>query len=252
MKLVVYMLFFASLFLYGQKTISGKITNSGEKEWIHVFNKTYNKYTITDEDGAFKIPVRINDTLVFSAIQFQLKEVVITEAIINNMLLSVLLKEQVNELDVVYIRPNLSGDLLVDSRQIKTKKVITAETLGLPNADVIPPTQAERKLYTATHTGGGIIPVETIINAISGRTKMLKNLVKLEKKSIAENVVFNGFNQIMLDDFKIPENKLYDFLYYVSADQLFGQIVKTKSNIIIYDFIKAKSKTYLALQNNLK
>jgi len=240
------------MLFFGQKTLSGKVINSGEKEWIHVFNKTYNKYTITDEDGVFQIPVRINDTLVFSAIQFELKEVVISESIINDMLLSVLLKEQVNELDAVYIKPNLSGDLLADSKHIKTKSVVTAKTLGLPNSHVIPPTQAERKLYTATHTGGGLIPVETIINAISGRTKKLKNLVKLEKQSIVESMVLTGFNQIMLDDFKIPENKLFDFLYYASADKLFAQIVNTKSNIIIYDFIKAKSKTYLALQKKNK
>ena len=249
MNRLVYILFFVPMLIFGQKTISGKVINSGEKEWIHVFNKTYNKYTITDEEGAFQISVRINDTLVFSAIQFELKEVVISKTIINNMLLSVLLKEQVNELDAVYIRPNLSGDLLTDSKHIKTKSVITAKTLGLPNSHVIPPTQAERKLYTATHTGGGIIPVETIINAISGRTKKLKNLVKLERKTVVENTVYEGFNQIMLDDFKIPEDKLFDFLYYASADALFTQIVKTKSNIIIYDFIKAKSKTYLALQH---
>ena len=251
MNRLVYILFFVPMLFFGQKTLSGKVINSGEKEWIHVFNKTYNKYTITDEEGGFKIPVRINDTIVFSAIQFQLKEVVISETIINEMLLSVLLKEQVNELDAVYIKPNLSGDLLADTKRIKTKKVVTAKTLGLPNSHVISPTQAERKLYTATHTGGGIIPVETIINAISGRTKKLKNLVKLERKSIVENSVFEGFNQIMLDDFKIPEEKLFDFLYYASADVLFTQIVRTKSNIIIYDFIKAKSKTYLALQNQL-
>jgi len=249
MKQLGYILFFVPALFFGQKTLSGRVINSGEKEWIHVFNKTYNKYTITNEEGEFNIPVRINDTLVFSAIQFQLKEIVISETIINDMLLSVLLKEQINELDAVYIKPNLSGDLLADSKQIKTKKIITAKTLGLPNSHVISPTQAERKLYTATHTGGGIIPVETIINAISGRTKRLKNLVKLERKSLIENSVFEGFNNVMLEDFKIPEDKLYDFLYYASTDKLFTQIVKTKSNIIIYDFIKAKSKTYLALQN---
>lgn len=247
MKQLVYVLFFVPVLFFGQKTLSGKVINSEEKEWIHVFNKTYNKYTITDEEGEFKIPVRINDTIVFSAIQFQLKEIVISETIINEILLSVLLKEQVNELDAVYIKPNLSGDLLADTKRIKTKKVVTAKTLGLPNSHVIPPSQAERRLYTATSASS----IDALINAISGRTKKIKNLVKLERKSIVENSVFEGFNQIMLDDFKIPEDKLFDFLYYASADALFIQIVKTNSNIIIYDFIKAKSKTYLALQNQL-
>jgi DNA repair exonuclease SbcCD nuclease subunit len=249
MRYTFYILLIFPFVIFGQKLISGKVMNSGEIESIHVFNKTYNKYTITDEKGIFKIPIRINDTLVFSAIQFKLKEVVISKVIINSMQLSVLLKEQVNELDAVYIKPNLSGDLLADSRNIKTKDVLTAKTLNLPNANVIPPTQAERKLYTATHSDGGI---DAIINAISGRTKRLKKNIRLENKINKENLVYANFKEIMRDDFNIPEDKLYHFIYYVSDDKLFNQIVKSNSNIIIYDFIKAKSKTYLAQQNKNK
>jgi len=249
MKYVFYFFILFIVSCFGQKLISGKVMNSGEIESIHVFNKTYNKYTITDEKGIFNIPVRINDTLVFSAIQFKLKEVVISKVIINGMQLSVLLEEQVNELDAVYIKPNLSGDLLADSRNIKTKDVVTAKTLNLPNAHVIPPTQAERKLYTATHSDGGI---DAIINAISGRTKRLKKIIRLETKTNKENLVYANFKEIMRDDFNIPEDKLYHFIYYVSDDKLFNQIVKSNSNIIIYDFIKAKSKTYLAQKNKNK
>jgi DNA repair exonuclease SbcCD nuclease subunit len=249
MRYTFYILLIFPFVIFGQKLISGKVMNSGEIESIHVFNKTYNKYTITDQKGMFKIPIRINDTLVFSAIQFKLKEVVISNVIINSMQLSVLLKEQVNELDAVYIKPNLSGDLLADSRNIKTKDVLTAKTLNLPNANVIPPTQAERKLYTATHSDGGI---DAIINAISGRTKRLKKIIRLENKTNKENLVYANFKEIMRDDFNIPEDKLYHFIYYVSDDKLFNQIVKSNSNIIIYDFIKAKSKTYLAQKNKNK
>ena len=249
MRYTFYILLIFPFVIFGQKLISGKVMNSGEIESIHVFNKTYNKYTITDQQGMFKIPIRINDTLVFSAIQFKLKEVVISKVIINSMQLSVLLKEQVSELDAVYIKPNLSGDLLADSRNIKTKDVLTAKTLNLPNAHVIPPTQAERKLYTATHSDGGI---DAIINAISGRTKRLKKIIRLENKTNKENLVYANFKEIMRDDFNIPEDKLYHFIYYVSDDKLFNQIVKSNSNIIIYDFIKAKSKTYLAQKNKNK
>jgi len=251
MKQLMYTLFLFPLIVLGQKELIGEIANSGDKEGIHVFNKTFQKYTITDANGRFEIPARVNDTIVFSAIQYQLKQVVVTDDILKSLPLFVVLILQVNELDAVFIKPKLSGDLFTDAQQIKTKKAVTAKTLGLPNSHVIPPTQAERRLYTAQHTGG-VVSVDAIINAISGRTKMLKDLVKLEQKSMIENTVFTNFNQVMLNDFKIPEHKLFDFLYYASSDELFAQIVKTKSNIIIYDFIKAKSKTYLALQKSIE
>lgn len=246
MKLILYILLLYSIFSFGQVTVNGKIINLGEKEGIHVFNKTYHKYTITNNKGEFDIQTRLNDTIVFSGIQFELKELVVTSEVIENQFLSVALNEQVNELDAVYIKSTLSGDLFKDAQEIKTKQQVSAKSLGLPNAHVVPPSQAERRLYTATSPSS---PVDALINALSGRTKKLKNLVKLERKSEVENVVFEGFSQIMMEDFKISEDKLFDFLYYVSSDKLFSQIVKTNSNIIIYDFIKAKSKTYLALQN---
>ena len=247
MKLLISIILFCPIFIFGQKNVAGKVVGSGDIEGIHVFNKTFQKYTITNARGEFMIPARLNDTIVLSAIQFKLKEFVVDSVAMYSQPFLLLMEEQVNALDAVYIKPNLSGDLLADAKRIKTNNVVTAKTLGLPNAHVIQPTQAERRLYTATHSDGG---VDAIINAISGRTKMLKKMVGYAKKNELENSVVSSFSQIMIDDFKIPEDKLFDFLYYASSDALFSQIVKTNSNIIIYDFIKEKSKTYLALQNN--
>ncbi len=245
MKYLIYIIIFLPVIALSQKTISGSVVSNAEKEFIHVFNKTYNKYTITNQQGEFSIPVRLNDTIVFSGLQYKIKELVVTKNVINSLILSVVLEEQVNELDAVYIKPNLSGDLLADSQKIKTKKQITAKSLNLPNAHVIPLTQSERKLYTASHSG----PIGAIVNAISGRTKMLKKNIKQEKKSSNENKVFDEFQEIMLSDFKIPNEKLYHFLFYASNDKIFNQVVKSNNNIVMYDFLKAKSKTYLALQN---
>jgi hypothetical protein len=248
MKLI-FLFLFIPILTFSQTLLKGEIANSGDNEGIHVFNKTYQKYTITDADGRFEIEVKLNDTVVFSAVQYQLKQVLVTKALLQKQYLYILLEDQINELDAVYIKPKLSGDLLADTQRIKTKELFTAKTLGLPNAHVIPPTPSERKLYTATHSGGGL-PIDALINAISGRTKMLKKHIQLERKSNLENSVYNTFENTMFYDFKVPKEKIHDFLYYASSDGLFTQIVKTNSNIIIYDFMQAKSKSYLRLIEN--
>ncbi len=233
-------------FSFGQQYLQGEIANSTDVESIHVFNKTYSKYTITDKKGKFKIEARINDTLVFSALQYELKQLVVTKKILKKYQY-VLLKTKISELDAVYIMPKLSGNLLSDTKNIHTKKALTAKTLGLPNAHVIPPTPAERKVYTATH-GGGLIPVDAIINAITGRTKMLKQLVKWEKKTNLEENVHVNFENVIHNEFKIPEDKIYDFIFYTSRDEIFSQIIKTNSSMIIYEFLKTKATAYLKLQ----
>ncbi len=243
---LLYIFLLSSIGSFSQNLLKGEIANSGDNEGIHVFNKTFHKYTITDVNGQFEIETKLNDTIVFSAVQYQLKQVVVTKQILDKAYSYILLEDQINELDAVYIKPKLSGDLLADTQRIKTKELFTAKTIGLPNAHVKPPTPAERKLYTATHSGGGL-PIDAIINAISGRTKQLKKHIQLERKSNLENSVFDVFENTMEHDFKIPKTKLYDFLYYASSDKLFAQIVKTNSNIIIYDFLQAKSKKYLEL-----
>jgi hypothetical protein len=250
MKYLILIFLFIPFLFFGQDVISGKVLNTEEKEWVHIFNKTYNQYTITNKEGEFEIAVRINDTLVFSAIQFQLKEVVVTKEIINSMMMSVLLENQVNELQAVYLSPSLlSGDLLFDSREIKTKAQVTASTLNLPNSNVKRLSLAERKLFTAS-SSKGVVSLDPIINAISGKTKKLKQSLQYEKQISEDDMVFNEFKEAMLKDFKIPENNLYHFLYFASEDKIYSQILNTNSNIVIYDFIKAKSKTYLAQQNN--
>ncbi|MGB0896559.1 MAG: carboxypeptidase-like regulatory domain-containing protein [Flavobacteriaceae bacterium] len=246
MKLIKCILLLFPMLMFSQAILKGEIANSGDNEGIHVFNKTYQKYTITDVDGQFEIEARVNDTIVFSALQYQLKQIVVTSKTLKSDFSHVLLEEQVNELDAVYIKPKLSGDLLADTQRIKTKELFTAKTIGLPNAHVKPPTTSERKLYTATHSGGGL-PIDAIINAISGRTKQLKKHIQLERKAVLEHSVYDTFEHTMLNDFNIPKSKIYDFLYYASSDSLFKQIVQTNSNIIIYDFLKTKAKTYINL-----
>lgn len=247
MKIILLYIFllFTSL-SYGQDLLRGKVINEEDYESIHIFNKTHSKYTITDANGKFEIAAEQNDTIVISALQYELKEIIVTPEILKTFQ-QVFLEAKINELAAVFIKPTLSGNLLQDVKNIKTKEMVTAKTLGLPNADVVPPTQEERQLYTATHSGG-IIPVSTLINAISGRTKELKKTLKLARKSILEDQVIYDFSSIMQNEFKIPEAKLYDFLYYASEDELFTQVVKTQSNMVIYDFLKTKAKSYRKLQ----
>ncbi len=245
-----YILVLVSTISFSQTLLKGKITNEVDHDGIHVFNKTQSKYTISDKDGDFNIIAKPSDTIVFSAIQYELRELIVSTKTLRNQPFCVILDAKINKLDVVHIKPNLSGNLLSDTKNIRTTTMVTAKTLGLPNADVIPPTPAERRLYTATHSGN-IMSVSAIINAITGRTKRLKKSVKLERKTILEEDVYANFEAIIHSEFNIPEDKIYDFIFYSSQDELFKQIIKTNSRMVIYDFLQTKSVSYLK-KNKLK
>lgn len=239
------------LHIQGQEAIqlTGKITNDSiDHEYLHVLNLTLQKGTITNEKGVFRIPVREQDTLYISAVQFKPKEVVITSEIIARNFLELELETNVTELEDVNISDiDLSGRLGDDMNIPKVEKPFNPADAGLPvyTGPII--TQEERKLYTATHSGGGIIPVNAVINAISGRTKMLKNQVRISNMEIrvqkARNLVSDSTYIYQLN---IPAKYIDDFAHYIYQDNTENlQIASEENPLSLIELLMEQAPLYL-------
>lgn len=222
------------------------ISDSLDVEGVHVMNTSRNISTVTDKAGYFLIEARLNDTLLFSAIQYKLKTIIITEEVYFQEEILVKLEEKINKLPEVVVRPyNLSGNLANDMKGINTDDIVNGATLGLPNAKVSKPTQSERKLYTAT-SGGGALAIDPIINAITGRTKMLKNRVKLEKKEKELNETMSSFEKnFYVNHLKIPKENIYSFLYFCAASPKFDEV--QDNTLLVLEFFELKAKDYLKM-----
>ena len=235
------------------KTLDGKVLfqNTGVTD-VHVMNSTTGKGTITNPTGEFSIEVTLGDTLLFSGVRFRRKNIMVTTSLLESSLVYVTLEEFVNELDEVVLRPfDLSGDLTKDMQQLVIEPVVTASTLDLPNAYAIPRTQAERKLFEAT-SGGGLVPLNPILNAITGRTKYLKKVLARNRAYTRTMRVQKFFpDSLYVQDLRIPKSKIDDFLYYCEVDTHFDSVVNTKDKLSIWDFMKQKSITFL-LNNKLE
>lgn len=220
-------------------------STDGDVAATHVLNTTTKKATITDIDGFFTIQASLNDTLVFSAIQYKKKELIVTAAILAQKMLNISLEESLTVLDEVIVTPyNLSGDITKDLQIIKTEQIVTAQTIGLPNAYARVPSKAERELFEAT-SGGGLIPITPIINALSGRTKMLKKrIARNNLYSRTERVRAFYADSVYRIDLKIPEDKIDDLLYFCEVDTTFQYVVDSHDRLKIWDFIRRKSVVY--------
>ncbi|MGX1930748.1 hypothetical protein [Flagellimonas sp. 2504JD4-2] len=232
--------------------LQGRVYSS-DKDVVGVVvqNISSTRAVITDVNGNFSIPVKRSDTLVFSAVQFKRKIVIINEVLFNTSFISVPLEEFVNELEEVVVRPyNLSGDLNQDLDGLQLEKDVSAEALGLPNAHAKIPTQSERKLQQASFgkfNVGMILtpPLDPIINAITGRTKMLKNRVKVDG-TYARTQRVQGFyvDSLFVTTLKIPFEKIDDFMYFCEVDEDFQTVVNSKDKLKIWDFMVVKSRIY--------
>lgn len=248
-------------FAHGQHGISKQLRgtvygNGKDVVGVVVQNITSKKAVITDVDGNFSILVNKNDILVFSAVQFKRKVLPVSEELFNTNFISVPLEEFVNELKEVVVTPyNLSGHLNQDLDGLQLEKDVSAEALGLPNAHTKIITQSERKLQEASGmsiTGGGgiggaggALTLNPIINAITGRTKMLKNRVKVDKTYARTQRVQDFYvDSLFVMTLKIPAEKVDDFMYFCEVDPQFQSTVDSKDKLKIWDFMVSKSRAY--------
>ena len=209
--------------------------------------------TITKKDGTFRIVGKLGDSIAISSVQYEVFKLVLDEKIINSQKLEVRLITKVNELDEVTVKPhNLTGNLATDIANTRTvNETIRPSKLGLPNAYVKPRTQTERRIYEAK-SGGGILPLNPIINAITGRTKKLKNQLKLEQNEKKLTQTKEQFDDELYSNFlKIPSDRLDDFMYFCAVDEAFTAIQLIGDNIKMLEFLRKKSDQYREL-NNIK
>ena len=227
------------------KTLDGKVySDDGDVAATHVLNTTTKKAAITDINGFFSIAVSLNDTLVFSAVQYKRKEIVVNASVLESKFLSIPLEESNIALDEVIVMPyNLTGELGRDMRNMDVEPVVSASSLRLPNAHVKIRTQTERSLYAAT--ANPFNSIDPLINAISGRTKMLKKLVARDIKYNKSQQLRTEFaDSLFVLQLKIPLEKINDFLYFCEVDDNFNTIADNKDLFAIWDFIKHKSLIY--------
>lgn len=245
----VLFLFFVSGALVAQTVdVKGKVTAEDDLEGIHVINKSALKFTITNNKGEFVIPAKLNDTIVFSGVQYQPKEIVVTPLIVQSKTLAVYLIEQVNELDEVIVGKILTGNLMSDVENFEAERDIDFYDLGIPGYTGVPKTQSERRLVEAT-TGGGFLPLNPILNGISGRTKMLKNQIKLENLDECMYRVKSNFSELLFRDYELAEAYQMEFFYFASEDTEFPNLCKINNDIATYEFLKQK---LMAFKSNLK
>lgn len=244
-------LFFISLFFIKLSTaqsikITGVVKSSADVENIHVINKTAQKFTITNALGRFLIPVNLNDTLRFSSVQHQSKSIVVSKEIIRLKTITVVLIEKINTLNQVTIGKVLSGNLNADIADIDGETPVNFYNVGIPGYKGKLATQSERRLNEAT-TGGGI-PLNPIINAITGRTKMLKKRVAYERNDALIAKIKEEFLESLFSIHELDEEFKMDFFYFCEMDENFYKKCNSTTDLDIFEFLKQKLKQYKANQ----
>lgn len=225
-----------------QKSLQGKVTNDADIEGIHVLNLASRYNTITNENGHFSINVKPMDTLLFSSIKYMPEKVVVTESIYEKGVITFKLSELVNELDEVFLQPNLSGNIAADLKKIKTEKSINFDDVGIPGFKGNPEEKIVPLYFVITPVS---VNVEALYKYISGYYKELKTRRRWEVENNAVAKMLNYYTlPFFTTTFNIPENRVYDFLLFCTETTSIESDFKKEHYGSVLLILEEKAKIY--------
>jgi hypothetical protein len=218
-----------------EKIIAGQVlVNKNPAENVHVSNLTKNYTTISNQDGKFNIQGEIGDLIVFSAVHLDFWRQSIKKNDYESGLMTVNMTEKTTELEEIEIveYPN-----------------INAKDLGIINYTPKKYTPAERRYFTATST-----VIDHLLNWFSGRKKILKQGIEIEKKQfLLEELTYYTDKNYLINEMKIPEDYAEGFLYYAVEFPEIIEAVKTKNKEQIRFKMTELSQSFLTyLKSNQK
>ena len=223
----------------GEKLIHGKIfSESGNIEGVTIINLVNEKSTASDANGDFYILAKADDLLVFSSVNLEYFRRIIEENDLKAEVLIIKMTSKTIELKEVIVNKHPE---------------INAVSLGISPKGVKHYTPAERKLKTAGDFKpiqllgilGGSLPVDPILNAISGRTTMLKKELEVENKErllVKIGTLFD--DDYYIKTLKIPANYIKGFQYYCIEDRKFAEVLKSNNRTMTKFLIVPLAENY--------
>jgi len=200
-----------------ERTLSGVvIIDSIGVPDVTVMNRTQKTATITDRDGIFVILAKPGDELFVSSVQTGEKTFFLTEL------------DFAEELFVIYLEAAVN---MLKEVEVVEYASINATSLGLIPADFKRYTPAEKQLLTARNG------LDRILNALSGRTKKLRQAVAIEAElHDMERIQAYYSEDYVQNRLKIPLNYMRGFHVYLLDNKDFMKAFKSNNRKLI-DFL---------------
>lgn len=154
----------------------------------------------------------------------------------------------------VFGQVNTLDEVFIDS-----KSEFDAVSLGILKRKIKPPTPYERQLYTAGDFKpihllailGGTLPVDPIINAITGRTKKLKKYVNIEKKQSNFIFIEDHFTEYMIENLMIEDEIIGRFINYLVENEQLQDLIDRKALGELHFLIGDEWLKFKSFQNDL-
>lgn len=218
--------------------VQGKVVSRfRDLEGIYIENISARKNTTTEKGGYFKIEMQPNDTLIFASINLKGIRKVIKESDFSKKLLFI---------------PMEASEYTLDEMVIERK--ITAESLGIikPRKKLTP---TEKRLHTATSVSSpnGIVSIDGFVNALSGRTAMLKRALELEREELLMRRTINVFDEeFFTQELQIPKLYIEGFGFFITQNKSLTKSITSYNKTELKFLMTQKAVEYLEIIKDLE
>lgn len=227
---------------------------------VHIYNKSSGKGSVSDSEGNFELQVKEGDFVYFTALQFKELLVTIDAGVIERRRLVVEIFEGINELPEVVVRQHdLTGNLDVDAKNIKTEKLdlpgMTAFSINDYAWEWRPDSQTA-VTNSAMNPGAGMVngadPL-AILGGIIGMIlppKKAKNkppsprtqigLIKLERE-----IRSRYDDEFFLEQLQIPSSKIADFIAFLENGNFPDELLNKEREMDLLQLMFNSSEEFL-------
>ena len=198
----------------------------------NVVNNTTQEATITNEDGEFEIKVKLNDRLIFSSVQYQIRSLVINKEILQKSRIVIDVNEKVRELDEVVVGPE-NTEKFLDLKEEEFKKIDYSFDKS---------TKIENQILKAGRFNNGLNFISLYKAIAKSNSKEVKPTSFSYKPSNLIREVYD--DNFFITNLGIPKENISEFLLF--CDEKFPSkfLLKKSNEFQLIDFLVKQSDKF--------
>ena len=198
----------------------------------NVVNITAQINTITDGEGAFEIPVKTGDEVVFSSVQYMIRTVEITPEIIQKNRLIITVNEKINALEEVVITPD-DAEKFLNLKEEEFKGFDYERDKS---------TRLENTIVRQGQLNNGL----NLINVAKLIAKIVSNKTEEEKRNLKPSEVLSYVFDISFfkSDLKLRDDQIVGFLEHIDDNLPSQKLLNQSQQFQLIDYLITQSKKY--------
>ena len=233
-KLLIFFLIFQVIaFAQDRTPIKGRlIYRNVNVVAANVVNITAQINTITDGEGAFEIPVKTGDEVVFSSVQYMIRTVEITPEIIQKNRLIITVNEKINALEEVVITPD-DAEKFLNLKEEEFKGFDYERDKS---------TRLENTIVRQGQLNNGL----NLINVAKLIARIVSNKTEEEKRNLKPSEVLSYVFDISFfkSDLELRDDQIVGFLEHIDDNLPSQKLLNQSQQFQLIDYLIMQSKKY--------